>query len=90
MLFFPIIKSKKLKIQIYFLNKFIIKLAFFAYILYSDFKTKYFRMYKNATAYYIDNKKFNIVIRSYLKAQIETNIVDCPDNDRIQNLGFTT
>ena len=46
-------------------------------------------MYKNATAYYISNKKFNMVVRRYLKAQIETNIIDCPDNDRIQNLRFT-
>ena len=40
-----------------FLNKFVLKFAFFyTYILYSDFKAKYFRMYKNAIAYYIDNK----------------------------------
>ncbi len=40
-----------------FIKKFVIKFAFFlTYILYSDFITKYFRMYKNATAYYINNK----------------------------------
>ncbi len=41
----------------YCLNRFAIKIAFFlTLILYSDFKAKYVRMYKNATAYYIYNK----------------------------------